>query len=357
MTGPVTVGLVANPVSARDIRRVVANAGSLQSTDRANLILRALAALGACGVERVLAMPDRKGVQVLLERGLARERNTGRWLPDVEFLDLPVTGTVVDSIAAADALAAKGVAAIVVLGGDGTHRAVVSACGDVPIAGLSTGTNNAYPELREPTITGLATGLYATGAIDAGEALVGNKLLQVDINGGERREVALVDVVVSTERFIGARALWHTGNLRELFVSFADPEAIGMSAIASLLEPVGRREPTGLHVSLAGGRGTATRTVVAPIAPGLVEAVGVVGWQRLQPGAPVPVAGTAGVVALDGERELEIESGDVVTVTLRADAFRSIDVSRCMAVAAERGLFRDGTASAWIEQRHIRGDP
>ena len=39
----------------------------------------------------------------------------------------------------------KGVAAIVVLGGDGTHRAVVMACGDVPIAGISTGTNNACP--------------------------------------------------------------------------------------------------------------------------------------------------------------------------------------------------------------------
>jgi predicted polyphosphate/ATP-dependent NAD kinase len=354
---PVTVGLVANPVSARDIRRVVANAGSLQSTDRANLILRALSALGACGVERVLAMPDRKGVQVLLERGLARERNTGRWLPDVEFLDLPVTGTVVDSIAAADVLAAKGVAAILVLGGDGTHRAVVSACCDVPIAGLSTGTNNAYPELREPTITGLATGLYATGALEPDEALAANKLLEVDVNDGDRREIALVDVVVSTERFIGARALWHTGQLRELFVSFADPEAIGMSAIAGLLEPVGRRQARGLHVTLAGARKVAKRTVVAPIAPGLVEPVGILGWQHLQPGVPVTVDCTDGVIALDGERELEIDAGDVVTVTLRTDAFRSIDVARCMAVAAERGLFRDGTASAWIEQRHIRGDP
>ena len=46
------VGIIANPVSARDIRRVVANASSLQIADRANIVLRALAALAAAGVYR-----------------------------------------------------------------------------------------------------------------------------------------------------------------------------------------------------------------------------------------------------------------------------------------------------------------
>ena len=58
-----------------------------------------------------------------------------------------------------------GVAAIVVLGGDGTHRAVVSQCATIPIAGISTGTNNAFPEYREPTVTGLATGLAVMGRV------------------------------------------------------------------------------------------------------------------------------------------------------------------------------------------------
>ncbi len=44
------VGIIANPVSARDIRRVIANAASLQITDRANIVLRVLACLKACGV-------------------------------------------------------------------------------------------------------------------------------------------------------------------------------------------------------------------------------------------------------------------------------------------------------------------
>ena len=71
------VGIIANPVSARDIRRVVANAASLQIADRANIVLRVLAALAACGVEQVLMMPDRGGIAGHVARGIERSRNQG----------------------------------------------------------------------------------------------------------------------------------------------------------------------------------------------------------------------------------------------------------------------------------------
>ena len=58
------VGIIANPVSARDIRRVVANASSLQIADRANIVLRALAALAAAGVTDVVMMPDMSGIRL-----------------------------------------------------------------------------------------------------------------------------------------------------------------------------------------------------------------------------------------------------------------------------------------------------
>ena len=330
------VGLVANPVSAHDIRRVTANASSLQIADRANIVLRVLAGLSAAGVDDVVVMPDRKGITSLLQRNLARERNLGRSLPEVRILDMPVTTTVDDTLRATAVMADAGVAAIVVLGGDGTHRAVVRRCGKVPLAGLSTGTNNAFPEMREPTITGLATGLYASGALTSEEALVGNKILEVRINDGERSDLALVDVVVSTERFAGAKALWRVDHLHELFVTFANPEAIGMSAVAGMVRPVGRREPHGLRVTLDPG---APPTVRAAIAPGLIEPVAVAAVESLPPDEPVTVAHQGGIVALDGERELELRAGDRLTVTLRCDAFRSIDVPGCMRVAALQGLF------------------
>src|SRR5262249_33809661 len=163
-----------------------------QAADRSNIMLRVLAALGACGVSRVLAMPDRKGIRALLERGVERERRLGHQVPTVEFLDMPVTTSVRDTCEAAAAMADAGVRAIVVLGGDGTHRAVVRSCRGVPVAGLSTGTNNAYPEMREPTITGLATGLFATDKLSADDALVHNKLLEVSVNGTPV-DIALVD--------------------------------------------------------------------------------------------------------------------------------------------------------------------
>jgi NAD+ kinase len=331
------VGLVANPVSAHDIRRVIANASSLQIADRANIVLRVLAGLSACGVTAALVMPDRKGITALLERNLARERKMGRSLPEVQTVDMPVTTTVEDTLRATAAMADAGVAAIVVLGGDGTHRAVVRRCGKVPVAGLSTGTNNAFPEMREPTITGLATGLYATGAVPADEALVSNKMLEVSLNEGERADVALVDVVISREPIVGARALWRTDTLEELFVTFADPEAIGMSAVAGLLRPVGRREPFGLRAKL--DPDTPASTLRAPIAPGLIEPVAVSSCGTLRPDETVTVSHHGGVIALDGERELELRATDHLTVTLRCDAFRSIDVPGCMRAAAVRGLF------------------
>lgn len=334
----ISVGLVANPVSARDIRRVIANATSLQVADRANIVMRVLAAVRSCGVKQVLMMPENGGICRLLKRGLQREQQQGdHRFPELEMTNTPISGTVDDTFAATQAMVDSGVKAIVVLGGDGTHRAVAKVCGQVPIAGISTGTNNAFPEHREPTITGLAVGLVATGRIPESVAFTSNKLLRVEINGGERRDIALVDVVVSTERYVGARALWRTENLRELFVTFSDPEVIGMSAIAGLLEPVRRNDSGGLHLLLEVPE-EARIPLQVPIAPGLIRTVGVQSWQPLEAGIPVTLKQSSGMIALDGERELEFGAEDTVQVTLHENAFRTVDVGACMRYTGKQQL-------------------
>ena len=204
------LGVIANPVSARDIRRVVAHAGNLQITERVNILVRVLQAARAAGVDQALLMPDRGGIRALLERHLRRGDAA---MPAIEFLEMEPTSTVDDTFAATRLLQRAGVAAIVVLGGDGTHRAVVrelvEAAADgtatLPIAGLSTGTNNAFPEMREPTITGLAAGLFAAARIAAAEATVPNKLVEVRIAAGrdparhaDRRDIAIVDAIKET---------------------------------------------------------------------------------------------------------------------------------------------------------------
>jgi len=339
------VGIVANPVSARDIRRVVANATSLQIADRANILLRVLAALHACGVRDVLMMPENGGIRAHVERGMLRARSRGEDIyPALHPVAMPVTGTVADTHRATAEMRRAGVSALVVLGGDGTHRAVAAECGTVPIAGISTGTNNAFPEHREPTITGLATGLAVTGRVPAHIAFAANKRIDVSLdrgaNGGTVTDMALVDVAMVTERYIGARALWRTENFRELYVTFADPEVIGMSAIAGLLEPVGRDESGGLMVRLSpdGDCRKGTTTLHAPIAPGMMARVGVTDWRRMPAGVAFVPEVAAGSVALDGERELSFTERDRLSLTLRDDAFRTVNVAAVMRHAGQNRL-------------------
>lgn len=336
MTAPV-VGIIANPVSARDIRRVISHAGSLQITDRANIVLRILAGLSASGVEQVVIMPENAGLRGHLMRALMRATNSGEArFPQVSYLDMPVASDATDSARAARLMREMDVDAIVVLGGDGTHRVVVSECGSIPIAGVSSGTNNAFPEMREPTVTGLAVGLAVTGQVPATHALAAHKRLDVVIN--DRVEIALVDVAIVGERFVGSRAIWKTDGFKELFVTFGEPGGIGMSSIVGLIAPVTRSEPHGRRL-IFGATGTAARKVLAPIAPGLIEPVFVQSVETMEEGSCLPLTVTAGSIAFDGEREVTFSEKDNVHVTLRNAAFRTIDVSACMAFAANTGSF------------------
>ena len=72
------------------------------------------------------------------------------------------------------------------------------------------------------------------GRIPALVAFQPNKRLLVSVNDGAVEEIALVDVAVVTESYVGARAVWRPETLRELFAVFADPEVIGRAALECL---------------------------------------------------------------------------------------------------------------------------
>ncbi|WP_299852454.1 NAD(+)/NADH kinase [uncultured Roseovarius sp.] len=330
------VGIIANPVSARDIRRIVSHAGNLPINDRANIVLRLLTGLHTAGVDEVLVMPENGGIRTQLMRTIDREtRVGGARFPKVTYLDMPVTCTAQDSAIAARMMHRHEVGAIVVLGGDGTNRVVVSECGNTPVSGVSTGTNNAFPEMREPTITGLAVGLAVTRQIPCDHAYSFNKRLEVKVN--DRREIALVDVAIVAERFVGARAIWKTENFRDLFATFGSPDGIGMSSIIGLLAPLSRAEPEGRRVQLH-PVDQASRRITAPIAPGLIEELGIGSVETLERDILYPPSISAGSIALDGEREITFSEIDEVSIRLQTDAFRTINVPECMAYAARHGL-------------------
>ncbi len=308
------------------------------------MIARLLGGLGHFGVPRALVMPDATGISALLLRaGAARTAASPPW-PQVAFLEMPVTETADDTRRAVGLMRDAGVALIAVLGGDGTHRIVADACGDVPLLTLSTGTNNAFPEMREATVAGLAGGLVASGAVPRAVALRRNKVLRVRaLHAQDRRaELALVDVCVARTPYVGSRALWDAGELTELFVAFAEEDAIGLSSIASRLSPVTRDEPHGLHVRFGDARAaTAAPQALlhAPLAPGVVGAVVVESAERLRAGAPVTIAATRGTIALDGEREIEIGSRDAFAVELDLAGPFTVDVRRTLRYAAGERIF------------------
>jgi predicted polyphosphate/ATP-dependent NAD kinase len=339
-----TIGIVANPASGRDIRRLVSQASVFPTIEKANMVQRLLGAMGALGVDRVLLMPDLTGICASVHRALQRlAASPGLAWPAVEVLDTPTEETVRDTVAAVQRMVAEGARVIVVLGGDGTCRAVAAHCGEVPLATLSTGTNNVFPDLREATVTGLAAALVARQLVPDDVALRRQKLLRVEGAGPSGAEIALVDLCASTLTHVGARALWQPETFAELAVAFAAPDAIGLSSVAGLLEPVRRDEPHGLYLRLAPPRSAEARmTVAAPIAPGLVCEIGVASIERLLPGEPRALWTRAGTLALDGEREVELSPGDRATVALDLHGPFTIDVPATLGWAARHGVMKTG---------------
>lgn len=332
----IAVGIIANPSSGRDIRRLLAWASVFPTAEKINVVLRLLGAMGRLGVTEAWMIPDAAGIarRVREDAALARS-GRGLPMPAVHLLDMPVNDSAADSATAAALMREQGVRLIAVLGGDGTHRAVAARCGRVPLATLSTGTNNAFPGRHEATLVGIAAALFACGRVDAKIALRANKCLRVRGPGVE--ELALVDVAVSREPHTGARAVATGEPLSHLYASFAEPNALGLSSVAGLLQPVAREAPHGLHVRFGPGR-----RLWAPIMPGTLEPVSVAAVGRLLPGRRLPLPYEAGTLALDGEREIEFGVRAGLSIELRLDGPYTVAVEATLAQAAHQGLLFGG---------------
>lgn len=340
-----TIGIIANPMSGRDIRRLVARASVFPNAEKTNMVLRLVAAAGVLGVGRVLVSTDSFGISAgVLRAWQRRDAERDRVWPELEFVALDVlTGTADDTRETALRMRSAGANVIVLLGGDGTIRAAAPVLGDTPIVPLSTGTNNAFPQMWEATVAGSAAALVAVGAVGLAEATNRAKVLEVE--SGSRRELALVDVCISTIAHVGARALWHVDSLRELYCAFAEPHAIGLSSVAAMLHPTPRSHPGGVAVRLAGD-GPARCWVTAPIAPGVLARVGILEVAPLAIGERRLSTVPTGTVAVDGEREIEFSPDRPVSVTLSGSGPLVVDIPKVMRAAADRDLLISGQAPA-----------
>src|SRR5215217_2348541 len=93
------VGVIANPMSGRDIRRLTARASVFPNAEKTNMVLRLIAAAGALGVGRVLVSTDSFGIAASVLRH-CRRRVNGRdgARPQVQFCEPgPPSGTADDT--------------------------------------------------------------------------------------------------------------------------------------------------------------------------------------------------------------------------------------------------------------------
>jgi len=327
------VGIIANPASGRDIRRLVAHGTVFDNNEKTAIVRRVLLGMEAIGMMRVAYMPEHDfGI---VPRALSVQHGqTPAFSLEAFPLAMPVTGTSSDSTCAARLLAELGAGCIITLGGDGTNRAVAKGCGTVPLIPISTGTNNVFPTFLEGTLAGMAASLIA---LEGGEHSAVRRVpwLEVLVNGATV-DHALVDVVVSSLPFIGSRAIWDLSTVREVVLSRVAPATIGLSALGGALlnsSHAGADAQPGMHIVLGQGR----MQILAPLAPGLVKWVGVTAYRRLALESGVQLQAGTGTIALDGEREIEFPATSVAEVKLRADGPFVVDVPAALKAAARTG--------------------
>ncbi len=320
-----TVGIIANPSAGKDIRRLVAQGRVISNQEKSNILRRVFAGLASHGVKKVIVMPDMAG---LARSGMHDTRD----IMQSEFIDQTPTGNQRDSTVAARMMRDAGADCILTLGGDGTNRLVAKGCGDVPMAPISTGTNNVFPREIEGTLAGIAAATIARNPDIKQNVCRRSKKIEVLIDD-DVRDIALVDAAVSRQTMVGARALWDVSTLHSVFLTRAEASTIGIASIGARLALIAIDEPRGLHIRFPEGDESASSSIVAPIAPGMVRDVPIAEWRMLMPDETVKISTTRGTIALDGEREIELLADTRAAVRISTDGPWVIDFDLALQAA------------------------
>jgi predicted polyphosphate/ATP-dependent NAD kinase len=327
------VGIIANPASGKDIRRLVSHATVISNYEKLGIVKRVILGLDSTGVEEILIMPDYYGLGIRAMEALNHHPLSSK----ITILDLEIEGTQEDSIQAAQIMKESKVDCIITLGGDGTNRVVSKTCGEVPLIPISTGTNNVFPAMAEGTTAGMAAGILARKVVDEKKVIATMKKLKL-LSEGKELDLALIDAVMVTESFIGARALWDLKSVKQIFLTRAELGSIGFSSIGAVLQPIRTQDRYGLLIKLGSGG----EKIQAPIAPGLIADVEVQSYRLLEPGEKVLLTPSASIIALDGEREIEVNASDHFELSLSMDGPKVADITEILREAAKKGFFRVG---------------
>lgn len=293
------------------------------------MVRRLILGLEQAGVTKIIYMPDSYNI-------IPRALNAISPSIPVEAIEMPVRNTQVDTTVAAGIVETLGAQCLIVLGGDGTSRVACKGTTAVPMLPLSTGTNNVFPFMGEATVAGLAAGIVACGRLPIEGCCFRSCMFDILVDD-EVVDIALVDAAVYDDVFLASRAVWHMEKVPQLFLTRCCADSIGLSAIGGQLREIRPEAPCGLALQL--GEPGPVR-VTASIAPGMFAEVPVSDVSEMAPDVIYPISVSPGLIAVDGEREVEIRCGARAGIRLNTGGPMVIDVQKTMSLAREEGLFR-----------------
>jgi hypothetical protein len=329
-----TLGIIVNPHSGRDARRLFARAGTSTIDDKRNQVTRIVVGAAAAGCTKVLLSKDAFRITSTAVDALR--------LPiECEILDLETTGHGIDSQTAALAMRDAGCSALVALGGDGTSRAISLAWPDVVLLPLSTGTNNVFPFELEATVAGAAAGLVASERVALEDAAARAKIVRIRREDGTE-SMALIDAALLVDDHIGSLLQVDPEKLAAILLTRAEPASVGLSPVGGLIHPCGADDEFAVEVRTRPGPNPdrSGKTLRAPISPGLYETIGVDSVQRVELQTELEWTGP-GILAFDGDREIELGAGESAKLSVVREGPWVIHPQRTLRAAADKGVFLD----------------
>jgi hypothetical protein len=321
------LGIIVNPMSGRDVRRVAAKASTSTHHEKSQLVKRLVLGALEQRVDRIYLANEPFRIN---ERAIENLQQRDK----VEIFDFPISHSDKDTVHMVNLMWDAGCRTFIVLGGDGTNRVVAKTKPGAIILPLSTGTNNVFPLRMEASVAGAAAGLVATGKLKHENHCFRCKQIHISING-ILKDIALIDVVLLKDDMVGNLLPFAPDKLCQIFLTRAEPASIGMSPIGGYLIPCNITDNFGVMISC--GEQNQTQSVRVPLSAGLYGEVPIIAASKMALGqtylCPVP-----GILAFDGDRSIELGVDDTVEVTIRKDGPWIVLPDKILSAAAQHGL-------------------
>src|SRR5690606_4112240 len=128
---------------------------------------------------------------------------------------------------------------------------------------------------------------------------------------GQLIDIALVDCVISKQKYVGSKAIWNMEDIDMVIVSRAHPASIGFSTIVGTSLIVRAEDDFGALIHVNSG----DQRVKAPIAAGTIQEITVDTPKILQLDESFYFRPNYnGIIALDGEREVPFKIGENIEI-------------------------------------------